>query len=66
VLAIGLDGAVLGLCDTLTLELGVLTLWVGETLALRLGDKLAIALVTAPPHPAVRHPVRIAVTRKRL
>ena len=57
-LTLGLDGAALGLG-------GALTLWLAETLALRLGEKLAIALETGPPQPAVRHPARIAVMRKR-
>jgi len=42
-----------------------LALGLEETLTLRLGDKLAIALWTALPHPAVRHPIKIATRRQR-
>jgi hypothetical protein len=39
--------------------------WPDEVLTLRLGAKLEITLCTAPPHPAVRHPIRMAIKRKR-
>ena len=58
---LGLWLGVLGL-DEVTLWLGVLGL---DEVTLRLGDKLAIALWTALPQPAVRHPMRMAVKRKR-
>jgi hypothetical protein len=51
------------------LWLGVVGLWLGvvglDEVTLRLGDRLAIALWTALPQPAVRHPIRMAVKRKR-
>jgi hypothetical protein len=52
------------------LWLGVVGLWLGvlglDGVTLRLGgDRLAIALWTALPQPAVRHPIRTAVKRKR-
>jgi hypothetical protein len=59
---------VLWLIEVLTTGLGLgeaLALGLEETLTLRLGDKLAIALWTALPHPAVRHPMRIAARRQR-
>ena len=57
------------LVTVLVTGLGVLGLWLGvlglDEVTLRLGDKLAIALWTALPQPAVRHPIRMAVKRKR-
>ena len=44
---------------------GVLVVWPDEALTLRLGAKLEIALCTAPPHPAVRQPIRTAIKTKR-
>jgi len=58
VLTTGLGAEVLGLG-------GVLALWLGkEALMLRLGERLEIALWTAPPQPAVRHPATMATKRK--
>ena len=72
VLSTGLGVLVSGL-GVLVSGPGVLVLGLGEGLALgleemlvlRLGDKLAIALWTALPHAAVRHPMRIAARRQR-
>ena len=44
---------------------GVVLVWPDEVLTLRLGAKLEITLCAAPPHPAVRHPIRMAIKRKR-
>ena len=53
------------LVGVLVSGVGVMVVWPDVVLTLRLGAKLEIALCTAPPHPAVRHPIRMAIKRKR-
>ncbi len=66
-LGLGEDVVGLGLGeDGLGLGEEVVALGPGEMLALRLGDKLAITLLTAPPQPVVRHTPRMAAKRKKL
>ena len=51
------------------LGLGVLVVGLGvpglDAVTLRLGDRLAITLWMELPQPAVRHPIRMAVKRKK-
>ena len=62
-------GTVLGVVGTVLGVVGwageVLVIWPDGLLTLRLGDKLEIALWTAPPQPAVRHTTKMAAKRKK-
>jgi hypothetical protein len=67
-LGVGVVTVVLGLGELVAVALGEVA---GEDVvtleALRLGDKLEIALWTLLPHPAARHPAaRMAAERRRL
>jgi hypothetical protein len=66
----GVVGVLVTGVGVLVSGVGVIVVWPDEVLTLRLGAKLLgakleITLCAAPPHPAVRHPIRMAIKRKR-
>jgi hypothetical protein len=65
VTGVGALGVLVTGVGVLVSGVGVMVVWPDEVLTLRLGAKLEITLCTAPPHPAVRHPIRMAIKRKR-